>query len=101
MRDKEEQERKARVREARDSQLITDYVETFTTPHGKRVLLDIFRNNFFFTTTYTGDNATFVSEGKRQSALNIMHNIMKREPTIIAEVLNMHEELKKMMNSIK
>ena len=101
MRDKEEQERKIRVREARDNQRLTDYTETFSSAHGKRVLLDIFINNFVFVTTYTGDNATFVSEGKRQAALNIMHNIMKREPTIVAEVLNMHEELKKMMNSIK
>ena len=101
MRGKEEQELLKKRRDLMDGQLTSDYVETFTTAHGKRVLLDIFKSNFFFGTTYAGDNATVLYEGRRQVALNIMQKIMKREPSIIAEVLNMNEELKKIMNSVK
>ena len=58
---------------AADSQLLSDYEQTFSTDHGQRVLMDIIATGKVFHTTFTGNAWSNFFEGFRAFALYITH----------------------------
>jgi hypothetical protein len=62
------------------------YAETFSTPQGKRVLLDLLTRAFTFSSTFTGNSQSYFNEGARAFALEIMAVI----PGITGKVISGH-----------
>lgn len=83
-------------RERLTEQLLKDYVDTFGSAHGQRVLGDILRRCFFFSSTFTGNSATFKNEGKREVALSILGAIQLQKPELVAQIITTNQELKKL-----
>jgi len=92
---REEQEKLKKKRERFRTQLLGDYAETFKSAHGRRVLVDLLKQCFFLSSTFTGNSSTFKNEGKREVALYIISAVMKTDPDVITKVLHDSEELKK------
>lgn len=73
-----------------------DYIETFSTPHGQRVLADILAKAGVTRPQFNADPAvTQFNEGHRHMALSIfrqVHGSIDRLPDLIAEEIKKMEQ---------
>lgn len=71
---------------------IKDYKTAFSTPSGKRVLLDMMKRHGILSQIYTGDvNEALILEGRRQVVLEIMTILKIDEAQLIERVDNEEE----------
>lgn len=77
-------------------QLRLDYIETFSTPHGERVLADILAKSGVTRPQFNADPyVTQFNEGHRHMALSVfrqVHGSIDRLPGLIAEELKKMEQ---------
>ena len=68
-----EQEKRDEKRDAENQQLYHDYQSVFSSPTGRRVLLDIVIRGNIYESTFTGNSRGMFLEGERSLALYILN----------------------------
>jgi hypothetical protein len=63
------QAEKDKAQSAKNDQLIHDYALTFSTVHGRRVMIDFLEKCHIFHTTFTGNSRGMFLEGERNIGL--------------------------------
>jgi len=97
MRRDEQEKRKKKIERFKVS-LANDYGDTFSTPHGQRVLNDILSRGYFFNTTFTGNSATFRNEGKRELVLHILNALLESKPELISNAFGTKKDIRELFN---
>ena len=64
-----------------------DYIEILDTAPGRRILWDLMDEAGIYQTSFTGNNTTFLNEGRRQIGLIIMANITQAKPEAILQMM--------------
>lgn len=63
---------KRKIESAKNTKLISDYRQTFSTEQGKRVLWDLLSQCHIFHTTFTGNSRGMFLEGERSVGLYLL-----------------------------
>ena len=59
---------------------LSDWEDTFSTPHGRRVLLEIALNGHLDESIFTGNSTTYLNAGKQDFARWILHSAARACP---------------------